>query len=143
MVLVFALMMLTVSDVTMRFIFNNPITGTTEMAIYIMVCLVAGMALCALRGEHIVVDLVMNRFPPRIQAIVDSITFFLSLGIMAVITWQGFLNSLWEMKFQYVASTNFPVPTFPFWWIYLLGCAALCAATVALMVQKLKEAIKG
>lgn len=142
MVLVLALMLLTVSDVFMRYVFNRPITGTTEMAMYIMVCLVCGMALCALRGEHIVVDLVMSRFSPRIQAIVDAITLILSLAIVVIITWQGFLISLWERKFKYIASTLFPVPTYPFWWVYLLGSAVLCVATFALIIRKVKGATK-
>ena len=142
MVLVLALMLLTVSDVFMRFVFDDPITGTTEMAMYIMVCLVCGMGLCALRGEHIVVDLVMSHFSPRVQSIVDSITLVISLAICVVITWQGFLNSLWERQFKYIASTMFPVPTYPFWWVYLLGCAVLCVATFALAIKKTREAIK-
>ena len=143
MALVLILMLLTVSDVFMRFAFNNPITGTTEMAMYIMVCLVCGMALCALRGEHIVVDLVMSRFSPRVQAIVDCFNLVASLAICVIITWQGIINSLWERKFNYLASTMFPVPTYPFWWVYLLGCAMLCLATVVLMIQKIREAAKG
>ena len=142
MALVLILMLLTVSDVFMRFVFNDPITGTAEMAMYIMVCLVAGMALCALRGEHIVVDLVMRRFSPRVQAIVDIFNLIASLAIVAIITWQGIINSLWERKFNYLASTMFPVPTFPFWWVYLLGCTALCLATVALVIKKIKGAAK-
>ena len=142
MFLVLALMMLTVSDVFMRYVFNDPITGTAEMAIYIMVCLVCGMGLCALRGEHIVVDLVMSHFPPRVQKITDIITLFLSLGIVIIIVWQGFLNSLWEKQFDYVASTMFPVPTYPFWWVYLMGSTVLCLATVALIIKKIREVIK-
>jgi TRAP-type C4-dicarboxylate transport system permease small subunit len=143
MALVLILMLLTVSDVFMRFVFNNPITGTAEMAMYIMVCLVCGMALCALRGEHIVVDILMSRFSPRVQAIVDCFNLLASLAIVAVITWQGFINSLWERKFNYLASVMFPVPSYPFWWIYLLGCTALCLATAALVIRKIKEAAKG
>jgi len=100
------------------------------------------MGLCALRGEHIVVDLVMSRFSPLVQKITDIITMILSLGIVVVIVWQGFLNSLWEKKFDYTASTMFPVPTYPFWWIYLLGCTVLCLATVALIVKKVIEVCK-
>lgn len=143
MFLLIILMMLTVSDVFMRYVFNDPITGTAEMAQYIMVCLVAGMALCALKGEHIVVDIVMRYFSPRVQAIVDVFNLLVSLAIVVIFTWQGFINSLWERRFNYVASVIFPVPSYPFWWVFLLGCFVLCLATAALMIQKVKEAAKG
>lgn len=143
MVLVAGLMLLTVSDVFMRYVFNDPITGTTEMAQFIMVCLVAGMALCALRGEHIVVDILMRHFSKRVQAIVDIWNLIASLAIVAVIVWQGFLLSLWEKEYFFEASVMFPVPTYPFWWVYLLGCTMLCAATAALVIRKIKEAAKG
>ena len=71
MILVLILMMLTVSDVFMRFVFNSPITGTPEMAKFIMVSLVLGVAWCAIQGEHISVDLVMRHFSPRVQKIVE------------------------------------------------------------------------
>ena len=118
--LLLILMMLTVSDVFMRFTFNNPITGTAELAALIMVCLVLGVAWCASRGGHISVDLVMNRFSPRVQAVVDTVTLLAGLVIGIIITWQAVMQSLWELEVRYLAGHTLAWPSFPFWWIYIL-----------------------
>jgi TRAP-type C4-dicarboxylate transport system permease small subunit len=140
--LVVVLTLLTVADVFLRFAFNRPITGTTEMTLFIMVCLVLGVAWCGLRGRHVSVDLVMSRFPPRVQAITDSITFFIGLVVSIIITWRALVESFWELRFKYTGSSVFPVPTFPFWWLYTLGWFMLCIVLAALVIQKVTEAIR-
>lgn len=141
--LLLVLMMLTVSDVFLRFTFNNPITGTSEMAALIMVCLVLGVAWCAVKGGHVAVDLVIKCFSPRVQAIVDSITLLAGLAMSVIITWQGILQSFWEIRVKYLAGYTLMWPTFPFWWIYVLGWAALCLVMVTLVIQKVKVIVKG
>lgn len=140
--LIVILMLLTVSDVFMRFVFNNPITGTAEMGQQIMVCLVLGVAWCAVRGEHVSVDLVMSHASPRIQAIVDIAMFLACLVIYAIITWRAFSESLRDLKFHATASMMLPIPTFPFWVLYTLGIAFLCVVIVALIIQRAKGAAK-
>jgi TRAP-type C4-dicarboxylate transport system permease small subunit len=140
--LLLMLMMLTVADVFLRFAFNSPISGASEMAALIMVCLVLGVAWCAVKGGHVSIDMVISRFPPRVQAIVDSITLLIGLAISVIITWQGFLQSLWEIRVKYLAGYTLTWPTFPFWWIYLLGWAVLCLVMVTLVIQKIKVIVK-
>ncbi|OGO20942.1 MAG: hypothetical protein A2144_14085 [Chloroflexi bacterium RBG_16_50_9] len=139
-VLVMILMLLTVSDVFLRFAFNHPIKGTAEMAMFIMVSLVLGVAWCALKDQHIKIDMVMIHFPKRVQAVVDAITLFAGLVISVIITSRAFVESSWELRFNYTASQVFLVPTFPFWWIYALGWTMLCVVLVTLVAQKVMVA---
>jgi len=89
------------------------------------------------------VSLVMDRFPLRAQAIVDSITMLAGLVICIIITWQGYQSSLWVLESQEVASELLPLPIFPFYWIYVLGWVALCLVMVPLLIQKVKGIIQG
>jgi len=50
-----------------------------------------GMALCQRDRAHIVVSLVVDKLPPGIQPIIQSIALFLSLGTFSIITWQMFV----------------------------------------------------
>jgi len=141
--LLIAMMLLVVSDVIMRYFFNNPITGTFELTRLGMACLVFAVAYTAVKGQHVTVDLVMARQPKKVQAIFDSVTLFFGLALMVVITWRGFLESLFEKKNGFFASVQMPVPTYPFWWAYVLGCAVLCLVMITLILKSIRMAIKG
>jgi TRAP-type transport system small permease protein len=141
--LVLVLMFLTVADVILRGAFNKPINGTVEIATLVMACLTLGLAWCGLKGQHISVNMIMNRFSPRVRAIVDAITFTVGLFIAGIITWRAFVETTWEYKFHYTASYTLALPTFPFWLIYCLGWAMLCLVIVILIAQKVNIAIRG
>ena len=140
-VVLIALMLLTVSDVFLRYVFANPITGTTELTEMMMVCLLLALAWCAVEGRHIKVGIVMDRFSPRVQAIVDSITLLAGLGVYIILVWQGFLASLYAWDFD-VKSSMLDVPTFPVYWLLVLSFAMLCIAMVTLLIQRIAELVK-
>jgi len=138
-----AMMLLTVSDVSMRYAFNKPIQGSVELTKFMLVCLVCfGLAWCTVQGRHVKVDLFLSRFSPRVQAIVDSITYIGSLGIFVIIAWRSLLESfsVWQM---HLVSTILKVPMFPFYWVLTLGCAVLCLVMITNIIQYVAKAVKG
>jgi TRAP-type C4-dicarboxylate transport system permease small subunit len=141
--LVLPMMVLIIADVFLRYVFSRPITGTAEIASLMLVCMVLGVAWCALEGRHIKVGILMDRFSPRVQTIADSITLLAGLGICVIATWRGFLASLWVLQSKEVASELLPLPVFPFHWIFFLGWVMLCLVLVLLMIQKVAEVVKG
>ena len=140
--LLILLMLVTVSDVFLRYAFNSPILGAQEIAKLIMVCLVIGMAWCALRGEHIKVDLVMKRFPPRFQGIVKIFTLLASLVMCVIITWRSCLTAVVHLERGEVTSTIFPAPTFPSYAIFVLGWGVFCLVLAIILIQKIAETVK-
>lgn len=134
------MMLLTVSDVLLRYLFNSPILGTLELTEYMMVPVVfLGLAWCAVRRENIKVDILVSRLKTRPRAILDSITCFLSLVVMVFITWQSFLETgnIWE---SYRVSDILHVPAYPFFIVLTLGCFLLC---VVLFINFVENIIQG
>jgi TRAP-type C4-dicarboxylate transport system permease small subunit len=134
------MMLLTVSDVLLRYLFNSPILGTLELTEYMMVPVVfLGLAWCAVRSENIKVDILVSRLKTRPRAILDSITCFLSLVVMVFITWQSFLETgnIWE---SYRVSDILHVPAYPFFIVLTLGCFLLC---VVLFINFVENIIQG
>lgn len=83
-------MLLTVSDVCLRYFFNRPVMGATELTQDMMVYLsFLGLAWCAMMKSHLKVDLVMAYFPSRMQAAVDALTILAGLCMAALIAWQN------------------------------------------------------
>jgi len=137
------MMLLTVADVGMRYVLRHPIVGSVELTEFMMVFVVfLGLAWCAVRGRHVKVDLFLSRFSPRVQAIVDSITYIGSLGIFVIIAWRSLLESfsVWQM---HLVSTILKVPMFPFYWVLTLGCAVLCLVMITNIIQYVAKAVKG
>ena len=134
------LMLFTVADVCGRYFFNSPITGTSELSEFMMVIVVfLALAWCALGRKHVRVELIVSRFPPRVQAIVDSITLLAALGTFVIITWRSFLEST-----EVVTATSLlRLPHAPFYWIMTLGLALFCLAIVVLLIENVAEASKG
>ena len=141
MVVLAAMMTLTVADVFMRYVFSRPITGTTELTEYMMVCTLLGMAPCALEKRHINVDVVTQMLPPKINAVVDIITLLGGVGFIAVLAWQGFASGLYELSYD-VRSSMLNVPDFPFYVVLAASFAVLFLVMVVLIVQRIGEIVK-
>jgi TRAP-type C4-dicarboxylate transport system permease small subunit len=141
--LLLPMMLLITADVFLRYAFRRPITGTAEIAGLMLVCMVLGVSWCALEDKHIKVDIMMSRLRPKVQAIIDSITLFFGVVTCVIMTWQGVLASLWTQESKEVASELLPLPVYPFRWIFVLGLAMLCVVMLILIIQKMREAIKG
>lgn len=60
-VIVGIIMMLTVTDVFMRYVFVRPITGSTEMIEFFMVILILGVLPTAMANRHIRIDLFRDK----------------------------------------------------------------------------------
>ncbi|MBW2066345.1 MAG: TRAP transporter small permease subunit, partial [Deltaproteobacteria bacterium] len=85
--LLLAIMFLLVAEVISRRFFSRSFTGTYEVVQFMLVTLVfLGVAYTGTKKDHIVVDLVLSRFSPRFQHLVDSLTTFLSFSLLGLIT---------------------------------------------------------
>jgi len=142
MVVLVLMMLLTVADVFLRFGFNEPILGTVELSEYMMVAVVyLALPLCAVRERNVRVEILAVRLPPKLLAFVDVITCFLSLGILALITWQGFLefNDMFRVK---RVSNMLSVPAYPFHLILAVSSLILCGVLLIKLIQIAREAVK-
>lgn len=137
-----AMMVLTASDVTLRYVFNRPIVGSFDLTEYMMAIVVSfSLAYCAFFKGHVSVDIVTSHFPQRAQAIIDSITSLLSTFLFALITWQSFIY----MKLLFdsgLKSTVLLIPRFPFAGLVCLGSAFLTVVLVADFLEFLSRAVR-
>jgi len=102
----------------------------------------SGLAWCAVRREHAMVNLLVNRFAKRAQAIFRVVTYFLCLTVAPILAWQGFIASNYARK---IGKYSFllEIPAYPFYFIMGVGFTVLSLVMIALLVRSAKEAIKG
>jgi TRAP-type C4-dicarboxylate transport system permease small subunit len=133
------MMMLTVVDVFLRYIFDAPITGAIEISELMMVVLVfPALGWIAIERSHIRVDLVVTLLSRRVGLIVEIITLLLTLGTYGYITWQSMLESR-EVD---MTTSLLSVPEAPFHWVMTGGFLILCLAIVSLMVEDVVSLVK-
>jgi C4-dicarboxylate transporter DctQ subunit len=141
-VVLVCMMMLTVSDVCLRYFFNNPITASAEYTEYMMVIVgFLGIAWCAIKGMHIKVELIIGRFPERGQAIIDIINSVLVIGVCAIIGSQS-LSEGFAVKQMGIASDITDIPHHPFYWIIVFGYVLLFFVMLNILVQNVLKLVK-
>jgi TRAP-type C4-dicarboxylate transport system permease small subunit len=130
------MMLLTVADVFMRFFFNAPITGTTEITQLMMVIVVfLSLPWGGVTGSHVKVDLIVARFGRKTRAIFDLVTLLLSLFIFAIIAWRSLIESM-----QIETTTSLiGVPLAPFYYILTLGFALLTLVVATLVIEACRK----
>lgn len=135
------MMLLTASDVTLRQ-FKFPIMGTDDITAFLMAILVSfGLAYCAVRKGHVRVELIVERLPIRVQAIIDTVTTFLSLGLCTLITWQGFVNMV-SVYNSGATSWTLNIITFPFAGVVAFGFAWFTLVLLADFLNAIVRVVK-
>jgi len=136
---IIVLMLLVTADVCGRYFFNSPITGASELARFSMIIIVfPALAWTALAGKHIKVDLIMERLPQRVQAIVNSFMLLVALGTYGIITWK---SAQYSMGVDNITSM-LRLPQAPFYWIMTVGWTIFCLSIIALVIKNIVTAVK-
>jgi TRAP-type C4-dicarboxylate transport system permease small subunit len=95
-VAVLGLMSLATGNVVLRFFFNAPYRGAYEVVGFLGAIVIAfALGYTQKRKDHIVVDILTERFPKRINRILDGINYFVTTIFFAIVSWQVFV---WGMK---------------------------------------------
>ncbi len=108
------MMMLTVTDVCLRYFFNRPIMASKEITEYMMVIVgFLGLAWCAVKGMHIKVNILVGTFSEKAQSVIDAVNHIIVIGLCALIASQSFKESL-IVKELGRGSDITGIPNYPF-----------------------------
>jgi len=118
MAMIIPLMLLTFADVMLRGFFNKPIPGSFEISQYILaIFILLGAAYTQQVKGHVGVDFVTSRLSPRLRAVCEIVTTLLSLFIVAVVVWQGWVVGITEKA----VSDQLRIPQYPFKLLVAVG----------------------
>jgi TRAP-type C4-dicarboxylate transport system permease small subunit len=127
------LMMVTVVDVFMRYVFTRPIRASLDtVEVMLMVFVFNGMAAAFFGRRHVVIDLLDGVFGAHITGVLIRISDVLSALCLALLGWAMLLPA--SQAYQYGdAKMELPVPIYVLWIIALVSFAGtLFCALVAL-----------
>jgi TRAP-type C4-dicarboxylate transport system permease small subunit len=136
------LMLLITADVFLRAFFRRPILGTNELSEFMMIIVVyLAMAYTQHTKSHVSVDLVISRFPQRVQDVIDTCIYLLSLAICSLITWRAFADVERLMVIQRVSDV-LNIPVAPFQSVMAVGFFMFSLVLLLDFVHTLRKAIK-
>lgn len=136
------MMILTVTDVFLRYSINRPLSSSFELTELMMVVVICfGLAQTGVLKDHISVEMLVSRFSERLQNIINSITSLVSVGVLSLVTWQSFVQA--KMLYEDgLTSAVLYIPIFPFHIVAGLGFAVFTLVLLGDFFNSLSEAVK-
>lgn len=118
MFLLIPLMLVTTWDVLGRKFLSKTVPGMFELSEYILaVFILLGAAYTQQVKGHVGVDFVIKRFSLRTRTLCQIITVFLSLFIVTILVWQGWVEGIKERT----VSDMLRIPQYPFRLLVAIG----------------------
>lgn len=134
-VMLFAIMLVVVLDVTLRYIFNSPLAWSYDLiSLYLMV----GMFFFSLSStlqhhEHVRVDLLLKHFPVWARHLAELVTYVCASVVFALIVYVMGAKTLASFAANEVAPGDIPWPT----WLSLLAVPLGAGLMLLRMVLRL------
>jgi len=106
-------------------LFGQPIVGTYEFVMLLGVVLSLGLAHCAVMKGHVFIGVVLERFSQRTQAIINSITNVLAIGIFALAAKQCTIHATDTWHSGTVSPTMY-LPAYILIYVLAFSCLMMC-----------------
>jgi TRAP-type C4-dicarboxylate transport system permease small subunit len=134
------MMLITSGEVVGRALWSRPIPGSMELSSYMLaVFILLGVAYTHQVRGHVRVSMLVSRLPERVALVLDVLTTLLSLFIIGILAWQGWVVGIQERT----VSDMLRVPQLPFRLLVSVAGLMLClellldlAASVGRLVRR-------
>jgi TRAP-type C4-dicarboxylate transport system permease small subunit len=139
MILLIPMMFLTSGEVVGRAVWSQPIPGSIELSSYLLAAFILlGLAYTQQVKGHVRVTMFVSRLPEKWGLVLDVITSLLSLFIIAVMAWQGWVVGMEERT----VSDMLRIPQFPFRLLVAAGGAFLFLELIFELMDTLKKLVR-
>jgi len=136
--LILPLVLFTVMEVVLRYVFNSPTVWAWDVNIQLMLVFIAlGGAYALLYGTHVSVDILVSKLSQKRKALVDAITGPIFLTAISLMLWKVSLYSLNSVLImEHYTSTWFP-PIYPAKVLMTIGVLLLLLQGIAKWIRDL------
>ncbi len=134
-------MLFTVLDVVLRKTINKPILGSYEIVEYGMILIVFfGIAYTQMEKGHIAVEMLVEKFPPKIQAITEALMYFVCFVFWVLISIAGVIQAKTQWLGGNVSATLL-IPNFPFLILLSIGSLMMALTLVADLLRTVQKEV--
>jgi len=125
-----------------RTFFSAPILGTIEYAgVAAVIFSAVAVPYCEKSHRNVIMEVVCNRFPPRIKAFTDAFVLLLSLVAAGVMTWAMFREAGRAASAD-ETTLVMRIPLAPFKYIWAVGVALLAVVLLWNMITSARKGVK-
>jgi TRAP-type C4-dicarboxylate transport system permease small subunit len=133
------MMLLTSGEVIGRAIWSWPIPGSMELSSYMLaVFILLGVAYTHQVKGHVRVTMLISRLPQGVALVLEIMTTLLSLFIIAIMAWQGWVVGMEERT----VSDMLRIPQFPFRLLVSVAGLFLCLELLLDLTDSLKKLVR-
>jgi TRAP-type transport system small permease protein len=130
------LMMVTVLDVLMRYLFNRPIRASLEtVEVMLLVFVFNGMAAAFFGRRHIVIDLLDGAFGARFTSVLIRLADVLSVLCLGLLVWAMLLPATQAYQYGDV-KMELPIPLYALWIVALASLAGTIFCALVTLVAR-------
>jgi len=132
------MMLLTCADVLLRLL-RHPIPGTYEIVGFLGTIIISfSLAYTSREKGHIAVEILVEKFPRRVQAAIEAVVSLIGAALFALITWQSLVYAS-DMRQSGEVSVTLTMPIYPFIYGVAAGSALL---VLVLLLDSLRSAVR-
>lgn len=129
-----ALTLLATTNVALR-IFRIPVAGTYEVVSFLGAIVTAGaLGYTQKRKDHIVVDILSEKFPAPVKRALDRVSYLLILVFFSIVSWQTFVYGRRLMRTGELSET-LKIAYYPFVFLVGVGFAVLALTTLLDLIE--------
>ncbi len=136
-----AMMLITVADVTLRALFNLPITGAYDLVqLFLVGTIFLSIPHVFLRDENIVIDFVDHVFGRTFVGLLKIVASLAGFVFIAVLSWKTFIPALDAMRFNEV-SPDLAIPMTVHWSLMIAGIVLTLPVTALILVESIRSLV--
>ena len=130
------LTLLATVNVALR-IFRVPVSGTYEIVSFLGAVVIAGaLGYTQKRKDHIVVDILSDRFPVPVKRALDRLSYAIMFVLFSIVSWQTFVFGM-RLLSTGERSETLKIGFYPFVFAVCLGFAVLALTILLDLVESL------
>jgi TRAP-type C4-dicarboxylate transport system permease small subunit len=129
-----AITLLATMNVALR-IFQVPVSGSYEVVSFLGAIVTAGaLGHTQKRKDHIVVDILSDKFPAKVKRVLDRVSYLLILVFFSIVSWQTFVYGKRLMRTGELSET-LKIAYYPFVFLVGIGFAVLALTSFLDLIE--------
>lgn len=128
------MMLVTVADVTLRYLFNSPIRGSYDIVeVMLVVFVFHGMAAVFFRRQNIAIDLIDSCVSRGVVSVLIRFADIVSVAALGLLFW-AMTGPAWQVYEYGDRKIDLDLPIYLLWIVALAGMAGVILAAVAALL---------
>lgn len=125
-------------EVVRRYVFNAPTLWALELTIFLCAAVyIMGGAYTLYHDKHISVNIIYDRFPPRVRTILDLVTFPFFFVFVSSLAWSGAVLTLRAISLGEGSGSAWNPPIWPMYMIIAVGSALLLLEGLSKLINNI------